>query len=265
MFGKSQFDRVPFNVSGAGEAGFYATVQTEYGVAVHSVRVLEKVAATRMDAVSAFSAGTLWLKLPLPAVRMDAGYGVIPNFTARVSLGAVLWPMESSVSLELRAMMPLGKTVMASVFTVRPVLWARMPMPNTSVKSEFGMRPRLGVFVPMPSAASGGEFGLYGKLYAYIPLNGTALSAEYGGSVKNVRASESEEMVLEGLNLKPGQRLIIDTDTLEISVDDEVRVDCWVTGGSFFQLKNGSNTLTFSANAGRRKLKATILWADRYL
>lgn len=265
MFGKSQFNRIPFNASGTGEAALYVTVQTEYGVRVPSAKIRERIDATRMDAVSAFSAGTLWMKLPLPAARMETNYNVAPYFTARIPLGALLWPMEHTVSLELRALMPLGKTTMGSVFTVRPVLWARMPLPNTSVKSEFILRPKLGVFVPMASTSSGAEFGIVGKLYAYIPLSDVILASEYGGSVKNVRASESEEMVLEGLNLKPGQRLIIDTDTLEISVDDEIRVDCWVTGGTFFQLKNGNNTLTFSDNASRRKLKATILWADRYL
>ena len=265
MFGKSQFNKTPFNASGTGEAALYVTVQTEYGVRVPAAKIRERIDATRMDAVSAFSVGTLWLKLPLPATQMEANYNVAPNFTARIPLGALLWTMEHTVSLELRALMPLGKTTMASVFTVRPVLWARMSMPNTSVKSEFGLLPCLGVFVPMAQTRFQAEFGVIGRLCAYIPLSDVILASEYGGSVKNVRASESEEMELEGLDLKPGQRLIIDTDTLEISVDDEIRVDCWVTGGTFFQLKNGNNTLTFSDNASRRKLKTTILWADRYL
>lgn len=265
MFGRSQYNKIPFNASGTGDASLYVTVQTEYGVSVQPLRIKVRIDPTRMDAASAFSVGRLWLFLPLPAVCMEAECDVIPNFTARVPLGRIGFPMESEVSLVLRALMPLGRTAMAAAFSVLPTLWVKMLLPAMSVKTELGMRPRLGVLVPVTGVAFGTEFGIRARLGAYMPLNALVIESEYGGSVKNVRASESEEMVLKGLDLRPGQRLIIDTDTLEVSVDDEIRVDCWVTGGTFFQLKKGSNTLSFSDNASRRKLKTTVLWADRYL
>ena len=127
------------------------------------------------------------------------------------------------------------------------------------------MTAQLGMKVPLSPLMSELQFDLQGMLYTKVPMPDTTIRSEFGTSCKVIRTSESEEMVLEGLSLKPGQRLIIDTDTLEIMVNDEIRVDCWVTGGTFFQLENGSNTLTFTDNAKRRYLQATVLWADRYL
>ena len=135
-----------------------------------------------------------------------------------------------------------------------------------TVSAEMGMSvARLGMMLPIDEVSITSEYGIDGKMYARIPLPETSVLAEYGLSVGTIRTAESEEMVLEGLNLAPGQTLIIDTDTLEIEVDNVVRVDCWVTGGTFFQFKAGENSLSFTDNAENRQLLVTVLWADRYL
>jgi len=141
---------------------------------------------------------------------------------------------------------------------------AQLPEMTIAARSRVEVGP-LNLLVPIPPVILSGEYTLSGRLFAYRPLPETALNAEYGMTIGAIRTAESDEMTLEGLNLEPGQTLIIDTDTLEIEVDGEVRVDCWVTGGSFFQLKAGDNTLKFTDNAGSRALVVTVLWADRYL
>ena len=141
MYGKGQFNKTAFNTAAGDAASLYATIQNEYGTVVPGIRIKVQLSALTVNAISSMSPGMLWLKVPLPAVQIDA---------------------------------------------------------------------------------------------------------QYETSVKALRTNESEKMELVGINLAPGQRLIIDTDTMEISVDDEIRVDCWVTGGSFFQLKNGGTFVRFT-------------------
>ncbi|MCL2751871.1 MAG: phage tail family protein [Firmicutes bacterium] len=141
---------------------------------------------------------------------------------------------------------------------------AKLPEMTVSARYRVEVGP-LGFLVPLPLVTIPSEYAVLGQLSAYIHIPGVTIDAEYGVTVGAIRTAETDQMTLEGLNLEPGQTLIIDTDTLDIEVDGVVRVDCWVTGGSFFQLKAGDNTLKFTDNAGERELLATVLWADRYL
>lgn len=143
---------------------------------------------------------------------------------------------------------------------------SRVALNEVTIAAEMRMQTvSPGLLVPLGGVVIGAEYGVSGRMYARMPLPATTVTVVFDLSAAAVRTAENEEMVLEGLNLAPGQTLIIDTDTLEIEVDNEVRVDCWVTGGTFFQFKAGENSLTFTDNAARRNLLVTVLWADRYL
>lgn len=134
------------------------------------------------------------------------------------------------------------------------------------ISSEFGtVTARLGLLAPLPPVNIGMEFSVSAKLAVYVPLPAVEISSEYALIPAALRTVEQEEMNLERLGLAPGQTLIIDTDSLEIEIDNEIRVDCWVTGGVFFKLKNGDNELVFSDNVNSRDLLVTVLWADQYL
>ena len=138
--------------------------------------------------------------------------------------------------------------------------------PETTLSARYNLQVgELGLYVPLPAVDINSEYGVTGAFSALVPIFGVTIEAEYGVTVGAIRTAETDEINLEGLGLAPGQTLIIDTDTLEIEVDGEVRVDSWVTGGSFFQLKAGDNILQFTDNAGTRDLIVTLLWADRYL
>lgn len=265
MFDRSKFNRTPFNRADGGTPTFYGTIISQYGAEIGPLRVLVQIGAVSMNAESALAVGNLSLYTHLPGVTVNAEYNVFPNFTALVPLGSVRMESQSEASIFMGAKMPLGRTTLASVFTVLPTFGVSVPLKGIAHRSEFEVRPQFGVLVPAAPVTAGAEFEVAGRLWAKIPLHRTAATSEFELLLKSVRTAESEEMVLEGLNLRPGQTLVIDTDTLEIYVDDQPRVDCWVTGGSFFQLKNGDNMLSFSDNAARRNLHVTVIWSDRYL
>jgi len=145
-------------------------------------------------------------------------------------------------------------------------LKALIKLPETSLSYRARIEfDNLGLLVPIPIVTMDASFNLSGSLYVFVPISWVVTGAEFFLSAGAVRTMESDKMTLEGLNLKPGQTVIIDTDTLDIEVDGEVRVDCWVTGGAFFQFKAGDNLLKFSDNSANRMLNVTVLWADRYL
>lgn len=265
MYDKSLFNRSQFNLSGADAASFYVTIQSDYDLAVPPAKVLVRIDSVEMNTIATAGIERLWLYAPIAAATFAAEYGTAANMTALVPLGQVSFDAETDVSVVLRAQMPLGDVTFATEMNTSLQLWVMVPISATTVKTEQAMTAQLGMKVPLSPLMSELQFDLQGMLYTKVPMPDTTIHSEFGTSCKVIRTSESEEMVLEGLSLKPGQRLIIDTDTLEIMVNDEIRVDCWVTGGTFFQLENGSNTLTFTDNAKRRYLQATVLWADRYL
>lgn len=265
MFNKSGFNQTSFNLSGSDDLGFYATLQSEYSVQPALLRVRVRIPTVSVNAQGSAVVGHLWLRAPIAGVTMSAIFGLDGNMTARMPIGAVTFDGKSELIVHMGAWMPFGNTVVPVEFSVIAPLKAKMPLPTMTFRAETGAQCNLSALVPIIPCTMNVEYRMDGTLYCRVPFPDTTVQAKFAFSGKALRTNESEEMVLEGLNLAPGQRLIIDTDTLEIEVDNEVRLDCWVTGGSFFQLKNGENVLSFSDNASQRQLVVTVLWADRYL
>lgn len=265
MFDHSRFNQASFNLAGNETPSFYATITSRYSEEIGPLRIRVRIGAVSLNAESALNVGNLGLYTHLPEMVLAGEFAVLPNFTALIPLGPVRMEVQSEVSIFMGAKIPLGGITLAAAFMIHPTMGVTVSLAGITHRSEFEVRPRFGVLVPAVPVAAGSEFEVAGGLWAKIPLRGTAVTSEFELQLKSVRTAESEEMVLEGLNLQPGQTLIIDTDTLEIYVDDQPRVDCWVTGGSFFQFKNGDNVLSFSDNANRRNLQVTVIWSDRYL
>ena len=80
-----------------------------------------------------------------------------------------------------------------------------------------------------------------------------------------IRIANDKELALANLDFKPGDTITIDTETLDVFINDEPDVDCWVTGSDFFKLGRGVNTLTFYDDVSERDLEVTVIWADRWL
>lgn len=80
-----------------------------------------------------------------------------------------------------------------------------------------------------------------------------------------IRIANDKELALTNLDFKPGDTLVIDTETLDVFLNGEPNVDCWVTGSDFFKFGRGVNTLTFYDDVSERDLEVTVIWADRWL
>lgn len=265
MFDKSKFNHSSFNRSQEGGQTLYATLQSSYGMALAGLHVLVQIQPVRFDGVSAVEVGTLWLKLPIPAVQMDAEYALQPNLTALITGGAVAMEAEFGFNAYMHSRMPLGELTIEAEHDLVPTLWVYVPLPTVTARAEHSIQTNLSALVPISTVRMDAAFDVSADLYAKMPLPAVRHNAQFGLSAKVIRSQESEELTLEGINLRPGSILVIDTDTLDVEVDGVPRVDAWVLGSTFFQLKKGENILTFSDNAQRRNLATTVVWADRYL
>ena len=267
MFNKSKFSQTKFGIAATDAVQIYASIITEFGTVVPHIRVKAKLPAVNLGTVTDLVPAWLYLYAHISDVEIEAEAAVIANMTAKIPLGRTPVMQSEMVFLPNRLFIrgQFQPVTVNAVSGMQARLAAKVPISQTVMRTENSIQPKFAVYMPIADVTPSAAFDLLGRLYAKMPMHPRQFTAEYHTSVQCLRTNETEEIVLEGLNLAPGQRLIIDTDTMEISVDDEVRVDCWVTGGSFFQLKEGDNTLTFFDNAASRKLKATILWQDRFL
>lgn len=91
------------------------------------------------------------------------------------------------------------------------------------------------------------------------------IGISFDATATAIRIANDKEIALTNLDFKPGDVITIDTETLDVFINGEPDVDCWVTGSDFFKLGRGVNTLTFYDDVSERDLEVTVIWADRWL
>lgn len=151
------------------------------------------------------------------------------------------------------------------VFTgVASTLHAAARYGLASLGIVFGCQGNMSVVKPYGDTEAGIEFGEQVKFSADAYCEGAA-GIIFDAIATAIRIANDKELALTGLNFKPGDTLVIDTETLDVFINGEPDVDCWVTGSDFFKLGRGVNTLTFYDDVSQRKLDVTVIWADRWL
>lgn len=76
--------------------------------------------------------------------------------------------------------------------------------------------------------------------------------------------SVQEFVCMLNVTLKPGQRLIIDADNYNVTIDGEDAIDCH-TGEWLDALNRNTTGISIQAASGGRNLSASILYTERYL
>ena len=146
----------------------------------------------------------------------------------------------------LSALVDIGDADLSAAFqTDADLLYAMVPLPATDI--------------PDP------EFSVEAQLKAMVPLGDIEIQVVTDVVAPSLKNDKTEEFSLENVLLAPGDTMIIDTDKLEIQVNDENLLESWVSGGVFFLLKPGLNTIQFDTSPSNCELTITIFWADRYL
>ena len=137
---------------------------------------------------------------------------------------------------------------------------------NVNMSAAFSNESgRLYVFVPLAGSDLEAQFEVAGQLGVKAPIGDVSIYVVTSVSVPALKNDVTEEFNLENVLLAPGDTLIIDTDMLEIQMNDVNMLESWVTGGVFFQMKPGTNIIQFDTNPTACNLQVTVIWADRYL
>lgn len=145
-------------------------------------------------------------------------------------------------------------------------LSARVDIGDAELYSEYQTDTgNLYVMVPLSAIDVESQFDLEAALAAMVPLGDTDIPSSFTLVVPSLKNDVTEEFNLENVFLAPGDSLIIDTDKLEIQMNNDNMLEAWVSGGVFFLLKPGTNVIQFDTSPEECTLDITVMWADRYL
>lgn len=147
-----------------------------------------------------------------------------------------------------------------------PRISSLIDMREQAITASFDMDlPTMSFKVPLKSVSISSSFTTSARMFVRVNLQPTTIESEFVFDPASIRLDETEELSLNDVGFKPGDTLIIDTDTLEILLNGEPDVESWVSGGVFIQLKPGGNIITVNTSPANVALEITVLWADRYL
>lgn len=82
--------------------------------------------------------------------------------------------------------------------------------------------------------------------------------------LRRIGALNSDTLEFENLNLQPGQTLIVDSDELNVFIDNVLDVSSVTSDSVFFQLQPGENEITF-VSKDNPNLTVTLVWQNRWL
>ena len=135
-----------------------------------------------------------------------------------------------------------------------------------SIRANYDMAlPTMSFKVPLGAVNITPRFNVTARLFAYVNLQPVNVRTNFTVDAASIRLDETEELSLNGINLFPGDTLIIDTDQLDVQVNGEMDVESWVSGSVFFPLKPGGNIIQVYTSPSGLALEISVQWADRYL
>lgn len=70
---------------------------------------------------------------------------------------------------------------------------------------------------------------------------------------------------LEGINLKPGDELIVNNCDMTITINGQNAMEYFNSESEFFNLLNGLNKLIYSDSNSSREISFDVIWKDRWL
>ena len=93
------------------------------------------------------------------------------------------------------------------------------------------------------------------------------------GGTSNIRMETAANQVLagesvislEGITLKPGDELIINTCDITVTINGQNAMEYFSNDSDFFTLLNGLNTLIYNDSNSSRNISFDIIWKDRWL
>lgn len=86
----------------------------------------------------------------------------------------------------------------------------------------------------------------------------------FGTSSTSVVAGESV-ITLQGINIRPGDELIINTCDMTVTVNGQNAMQYFTVDSDFFSLLQGFNDVIYKDNAVSRDIFLDVIWKDRWI
>lgn len=95
------------------------------------------------------------------------------------------------------------------------------------------------------------------------------VTSDISSMMLNTEANQSlagESIItLEGISLKPGDELIINTCDMTVTINGQNAMEYFSNDSEFFTLLNGINALVYSDSNSSRNISFDVIWKDRWL
>ena len=85
------------------------------------------------------------------------------------------------------------------------------------------------------------------------------------GTEANQTLSGESVIDLEGIILRPGEELVINTMDMTVTINGQNAMEYFSNDSNFFNLLNGLNTLIYNDINGSRNISFDVIWKDRWL
>lgn len=154
-----------------------------------------------------------------------------------------------------------GQAAFTYAFNSATGLRSNVPLANSRAVLAFDAGGKLLSNVPF-SGVAGITFTPQGAVTVRLAFAGSSgIAYAVNGELKT---DESKGLTLTGLNLQPGESVVIDTDRLEIFVRGVEDVSSWQSGGDWVKLLAGLNFLTFLFDGEENEITVRVDWQDRW-
>jgi len=131
--------------------------------------------------------------------------------------------------------------------------------------SDLSMRDDIkGTIVKYNTGTSEIWSGSQGEGTKVFIVEGGTSNIRMETAANQVLAGESV-ITLEGIVLKPGDELVINTCDMTVTLNGQNAMEFFSNESEFFTLLNGINTLVYSDSNGARNISFDVIWKDRWL
>lgn len=207
-----------------------------------------------------------------PIVQQNIRAGIIGKGEMEISKLYLLDVFSGSLSghgeatFEIIAKTPIDDIVFdgASELSESTLFFFQHMESNLNGRGDFHLDPVLKMPIAFTTISGNGGMIVDDQLSLWMPMKGS-ISGISEMILRRIGALNTEVLAFSGLNLRPGQTMIIDTEELNVFIDNILNVNSVTEDSIFFQLKPGEDAISFSTDGSAFNLTVTVIWQNRWL
>ena len=260
MFNRSSFDRTMYNRSSnfdTVEAALRGTSSLKTGLVVQLYLEIPTFSGS-----GGIQSTPKLVQFMQGALTGNGGFD-LNDFRLQLGLSTTMTgsgAMEPGIAMQT----PLGDIVIGGSSKMTDSKTYLLQTMSGHFRGSGRMTMPLNLRVSLASHMQGqGGMAMNDQFRLLLPLT-SKFSGKGSMELRRIGALNSDTLEFENLNLQPGQTLIIDTDELDVLIDNIPNVDSVTNDSVFFHLQPGENELTFLSE-DNPDLEVVVIWQNRWL